>query len=184
MTDLKKVSENMEAVLILSEQQYKNLLKHLLPKKSWLEECAFLFVDAIFNESKVEFIYKDSYCLMDSDYKFRSGFHFELKDSTKAMIIKKSHDLGCCIVEAHSHNEQRKAEFSSSDWSGFNDFVPHVLWRLKGKPYLSLVFTLRNFDAIVWVKDFRNPTYLNGIQVDSILKKPTGISINNRQYEK
>jgi hypothetical protein len=183
MTDLKKVSDNQEAILFLSEKSYKNLLKHLLPKKSRLEECAFLFVDAIFNESKVEFIYKDSYYLMDSDYKFRSGFHFELKDSIRAMMIKKAHDLDCCIVETHSHIEQEIAEFSYSDWSGFYDFVPHIQWRLKGKPYISLVFTTRNFDALVWFKNHQSPTPLKGIQVGRELKIPTGESIKHNYYE-
>jgi hypothetical protein len=183
MTDLKKVSDNQETILFLSEQSYKNLLKHLLPKKSRLEECAFLFVDAIFNESKVEFIYKDSYYLMDNDYDFRSEFHFELKDSIRAMMIKKAHNLNCCIVETHSHIGQRSAEFSYSDWDGFYDFIPHIQWRLKGKPYISLVFTTRNFDALVWFKDRKSPTALSGIQVGSVLKIPTGKSIKNKYYE-
>jgi hypothetical protein len=183
MTDLKKVVENQEIILILSEHIYNKLHQHLLPKRSRLEECAFLFVETKLYESRVEFIYKDSYYVSDSDYVFHSGYHLELKDSIRAMLIKKAHDLNCCIVETHSHIKQEVAEFSYSDWMGFYDFVPHVQWRLKGKPYISLVFTTRNFDALVWFKDHQRPTTLKGIQVGNKLKVPTGKSIKNKYDE-
>jgi hypothetical protein len=183
MTDLKKGCENQEIILTLSEQVYNNLLKHLLPKRNKLEECAFLFVDTKIDEFRVEFIYKDSYYVSESDYLFHSGFHFELKDAVRAKVIKKAHDLNCCIVETHSHIKQGIAEFSYSDWIGFSDFVPHVQWRLKGKPYISLVFTARNFDALVWFKDKQSPITLKGIQVGKKLKVPTGKSINNKYNE-
>lgn len=183
MTDLKKVFDSQEIILTLSEQVYNYLLKHLLPNRGKLEESAFLFVDITLDGSKVDFIYRDSYYVLESDYVFRSGFHLELKDSVRAMVIKKAHDLKCCIVESHSHINQGIAEFSYSDWTGFDDFVPHVQWRLKGKPYISLVFTRRNFDALVWFKENQHPVALKGIRVDNKLKEPTGKSIKNKNYE-
>jgi hypothetical protein len=183
MTDLRKEPENHEIILTLSEKVYKNLLKHLLPSKGKLEESAFLFVDVTIDKSEVEFIYRDSYYVLEKDYVFRSGFHLELKDSVRAMLIKKAHELNCCIVESHSHIDQEIAEFSYSDWIGFDDFVPHIQWRLKGKPYISLVFTRRNFDALVWFKDKQTPIALKGIRVGNKLKVPTGKSIKNKYYE-
>ncbi len=69
--------------------------------------------------------------------KIYSKTYFELKDEMRSKIIKMAFDLDAAIVELHSHPYPEPAKFSYSDLGGFDDFVAHVWWRLKGKPCRS-----------------------------------------------
>jgi len=139
-----------DCILIFPKIEYENLVKHLLPNHIRTEECAFLFFDINVTSNTTEFIYSDKYFLKEQDFVHRSEYHFEVKDEIRLHVIKKAHNSGLILAEAHSHIGQRIAEFSSTDWSGFSEFVPHVRWRLKGIPYLALVFTESGFDGLVW----------------------------------
>jgi hypothetical protein len=81
----------------------------------------------------------------------QSDFHLSLTDETCARVIKWSWDAGLSLVEAHSHRTLGPARFSLSDLWGFEDWVPHLWWRLRGRPYAALVTAADTFDAIAWV---------------------------------
>lgn len=102
-----------------------------------------------------------------------SEYHLVLTDDIRAKVIKRAHDLGSSLVEFHSHTEDEPAEFSRSDQAGFDEFVPHVWWRLKGRPYLAVVVTPADFDGLAWLADPRRPQRLDGIIVDGTLRTPT-----------
>jgi hypothetical protein len=33
---------------------------------------------------------------------------------------------------------------------GFQEWVPHIMWRLRQRPYVAVVVTPDSFDALVW----------------------------------
>jgi hypothetical protein len=83
------------------------------------------------------------------------------------MLIKRAWDSGTSLVEFHSHPRDRwQAMFSPSDLAGFDEFVPHCWWRLRGRPYLAVVVAQRSVDALAWVTDPRRPVRLDAIWLD------------------
>lgn len=89
--------------------------------------------------------------LCRDDYVEQAEDYLELTDAARARVIKAAHDHGGCLVELHSHPSSRPACFSLADLAGLREFVPHVRWRLNGKPYLALVFGTTSFDGLAWV---------------------------------
>jgi len=81
----------------------------------------------------------------------QSDFHVSLTDDVRAEAIKWAWDSGACLVEAHSHGKWGPAKFSPSDLWGFEEWVPHLWWRLRGRPYAALVTAGETFDAVAWI---------------------------------
>jgi hypothetical protein len=161
------------AILALTEGTYRSVRRHLLPWWHRVEEASFLYVvpgdDGSF--ASVEW-----FAVPASGFASRSAYHLELSDETRAMVIKRAHDLGASLVELHSHVGRGPARFSPSDLSGFRDFVPHVFWRLKNRPYLAVVMTRTEFDGFAWTSDPHSPERLRGIQAGRRLMPATGLS--------
>lgn len=104
----------------------------------------------------------------------------ELTDEIRAKVIKRAHDLSATLVEFHSHLYQSKARFSESDLIGFNDFVPHVMWRLKRRPYVAIVVAGSTFDGLVWLADPKVPVNLTELRIGPKSLSPTGTTLNGR----
>lgn len=164
-------------LLELPEGIHRDIQAHLLPKKDLREQGAFVFAHRTDNGYDIIFKFADWRPLSSSDFDCQDDDYLELSDRARASIIKKAHDLGTSLVEFHSHPFSRSAMFSFSDCSGFEEFVPHVWWRLKGKPYLAVVVAQKSFDSLVWLDNPERPRKLDGISTGKHLLRPTGESI-------
>lgn len=171
------VDKDIKLILRIPSDINKTLTSHLLPLNGELEEAAFIFASIIKNNNVLEFIYKDWMPVTPSDFSVQLPYYFELSDKMRQKIIKTAHDLNCCIVEFHSHIGQFPACFSSSDWNGFNEFVPHILWRLKNKFYIAVIVTNEGFDALVWINKSNNVKYLDEIRLNNRSLLPTCLSL-------
>jgi hypothetical protein len=124
----------------------------------------------------------EAYCCGKADFSFQSAFHIALTNEAQARLIKRAWDLGAAFVELHSHVgiDPEKGEvpvaaaFSPSDLSGFEEFVPHVRWRLGGAPYVAIVVTNAEFDAMVWDGESRMPVALTAVDVGGEELTPSG----------
>ncbi len=105
-----------------------------------------------------------------------SRYFLHLTDETRGRVIKRAHDLSAALIEFHSHPLQRAAEFSASDISGFGEFVPHVRWRLKNRPYAAFVFTPSSFDALAWSDDVVSPRAFEAIAESGRRHTPTNLT--------
>jgi len=129
------------------------------------------------SQNKAEiFEHVDWYPIPQDGFLVRSRYYFELTDEARARVIKRAHDLGASLVEFHSHAGSWPAAFSASDLFGFQEFVPHIWWRLKGKPYLAIVVTRTGFDGLAWLTDPQSPQHVDGIVVDGSVLIPTQLS--------
>jgi len=170
----------MAVFLHLTSRAYEAVRAHLLQDNS--EQAAFLFIttDLRKNECTLEVV---EYYLVPEGELAGGGdpYYLELTDEAKSKVIKMASDRKTALGEAHSHPfSLSRCSFSPSDLEGFKEFVPHVWWRLRGKPYLALVMGQRSFDALVWLKDPETPTALDGLMLDRIRSlKPTGLTITN-----
>lgn len=152
------------------------LWRHLLPRKFNAEQAAFGF--ARWEGSLGHGILRCAEWLPISTRGFasRSKLHFELTDESRGAVIKKAHDLGASLVEFHSHDGDWPAAFSPSDLWGLAEFVPHIMWRLRGRPYAALVVTRESHDGLVWLDSSRKPVCLDGITVDGRVFESTRLS--------
>lgn len=173
----------MKTILNIPPEVYMELQKHLLPNIHTNEEAAFVFADVVLYDERVELNYQDWYAVQPNDYKSRSAYHFELTHETNGRIIKRAHDLDACIIEFHSHIDQEFLRFSPTDWKGFSEFVPHVLWRLRGKPYVAIVVTIHGVDALVWTNGVKKPKELSMIKTGATEVLPTNNSLKQDNDE-
>jgi hypothetical protein len=152
---------------------YDELIAHF--SSSDVEEVAFLFTEppAAHAPLRVREIYR----VPPDGFDFQSNYHVALTDETRAHVIKRAHDLTACLVEAHSHGEAPIACFSASDLDGFRDWVPHVRWRLRRRPYVALVFAGEQFDALLWNDDAEGPQPVTALQIDGRPpRRPSGLT--------
>ena len=162
------------AELILTAQFHERLLAHLRADEDGPEQAAFLFCQTTATCDESKFVPRDAAFLSHEDFETHMRHYLELRDETKASLIKRAHDLKSSIVEFHSHPGQFDAEFSFSDLDGFNEFVPHVRWRLRGRPYIAIVCGATDFDSLVWQGSSGSPDGLADIVVDGRRLFPTG----------
>jgi len=176
----------MNKVLIyLPQQVYHAVWSHLLPTRFRNEEASFMYVSAASAGKAHEFEFVDWDPIQPHGFLARSRYGFELTDESRARVIKRAHDLGASLVEMHSHAGSWPAAFSTSDLIGFAEFLPHVWWRLQGKPYFALVVTRRSFDGLAWLTSPDSPQRLDGIAVGETILVPTKLSaFNSDTYER
>lgn len=164
------------ALLHIPKDVYCQVQAHLLCTDSYSEEAGFVFARHVSRHDDIVFEFVEWRPVPPEGFVDRSYGHLELTDETRASLIKRAHDLDACIVEFHAHTGPWPAAFSASDLLGFREFVPHVWWRLRGKPYVAVVVTRKDFDALAWLTDPQTPQHLDGIEVEGSLRKPTGLS--------
>jgi hypothetical protein len=163
----------------LRDGEYAKLRAHLLSNGSLFEEAAFGFATTRMADDKLTFDVIELLPVPPEGFVERSEDFLQLTDEMRGRVIKRAHDLGASLIEFHSHPSQSTAQFSPSDCSGFGEFVPHVRWRLKKRPYAAFVFAPRNFDALAWSGDGDRPEAVEGILADGQLLTPTGRSFKN-----
>jgi hypothetical protein len=163
-------------LLVLPRAVRDGLWAHLLPRPRAPEEAAFVFAMREADHGDDQYRYVEWFPVLPEGFASRSPIHFELTDEIRARAIKRAHDLGASLVEFHSHTGPWPAGFSASDIIGFREFVPHVWWRLKGRPYIAVVVAPSGFDTALWVTGPETPLALDGIMVESELHRPTGLT--------
>ncbi len=172
----------MRSILSIPLEVYNKLKYHLLPKKMNAEEAAFVFASKTIERNNLIFQYKELFTVKENEFLCRTPYHFELSEEIRPKIIKKGHDLNCSIVEFHSHLGSHPACFSYSDWCGFDEFVPHILWRLKGKHYIAVVMTRSGFDSLIWKDKENDPEFLDLLSIGRDIIYPTKLSLPRRKY--
>ncbi len=124
------------------------------------EEVAFAyarFEDEVFEVVGLE-------VMTGGDVESQSGRHVILADGVRPRLVQTAWSSGHCLIETHSHGPRGYAEFSPSDLLGFDEWVPHVRWRLRGRPYAALVVAGENWDALAWV-DSNEPVAVRGLEI-------------------
>lgn len=158
-------------------ETFDELWSHLLPKHPTDETVAFMHTHLNVIDGISVFEYIEWSPIPQSGFVCRSPYYFELTDEARGSVIKRAHDLGSSLVEFHSHIGSGPAKFSPSDHMGFEDFVPHVWWRLKGRPYAAIVVSEGSFDGLIWSSNPRLPEYLESIIVSGKVLRPTQLSL-------
>ncbi len=174
----------MKTIISMTGYAFRKIKKVLLPPNMKVEEVCFLFADVEITNNEIYFMVREWHHVQSSEYDIQTSSHVALQDEMRAKIIKHAHDRDAAIVELHSHMGNDSAQFSSSDMYGFQEFVPHVRWRLKNKPYAAAVFTQFDFDALAWTETQNMPILLTEIQQKCFFWKqryrPNGLTLGKK----
>lgn len=101
-----------------------------------------------------------------------------LDDAIRGEVIRWAWDTDACLIEAHSHGRLfLPVRFSGFDFDQFEEWVPHVRWRLGGRPYGALVTAGVQFDGLAWIGD--SPEAIERIMVDGRADLPTSGASNS-----
>lgn len=134
----------MKTILRLYPGLFDDLTSHLLPNGSTREQAAFLFASTE-RSDHVSFNVRESEKLFRHDFESQQDDYLELKDETRARLIKRAHDLQASLIELHSHPAPWPVAFSDSDRIGLSETVPHMWWRLQKRPYIAIVVAPSGF---------------------------------------
>lgn len=177
----------MGGVINMTDAAWRELRNHLLPPDSQLEEGAFLLARHTQTVGQhLVFQHLETILLRRSDFNHQQCDYLELTDEARARVIKRAHDNNASLIEFHSHPGPYPACLSQADMQGLREFVPHVLWRLKQRPYAAVVVAPSGFDGLVWSPPDRQPVSLHSVTIDGISHPATGLSIHaltRRVYE-
>ena len=165
----------MDSELHVSASMYQTLFGHLFSSLK-TEHAGFLYARVSGADERLVLSAEDYLLVPPDGFVRRSAYHFELREDVQRQVIKEAHTRGCCLVEAHSHPFPSPACFSETDVLGLLDWVPHVRWRLAGRPYVGLVVAPGSFDAIVFPAG-DEPAVLDSLVVGGIRLTPTGATV-------
>ncbi len=163
--------------LSIPEDLYREVRDHLLQNE--VEQVAFLFCGVRGKGEDTVLDAFDWHPVHPNGFVEQHEYYVELTDDEKARVIKEAWDHQAALVEVHSHPKSRMAEFSYSDLDGLQEFVPHVRWRLKGRPYVALIMVPREIDALAWISKDGSIEPVDEIRIGTAGIKPSG-----RTYER
>jgi hypothetical protein len=138
------------ATITLPEHMLRAVQAHLFQPGVREEQGGFLLCTVPAGDPPYRFAAVDWVPLHRRDYVIQATDYLELTDEARIRIIKVAHDTNTALVEVHCHPGNYPACFSHADIAGLDEFVPHIRWRLKGKPYGALVFAQRSVDGLAW----------------------------------
>lgn len=163
--------------LLIADRELEGLRAHLFPPGSEVEQAAFGFARPEMRANGLR-LHLDAWLPIVRDgFNAQSEAYLELRDGMSGTVIKRAHDMGACLIEFHCHMGPWPAMFSLSDVAGFQEFVPHVWWRLRGRPYAAVVMTVDAFDGLAWIEAADLPVGLDVIQTPSRRIAATGRSV-------
>jgi hypothetical protein len=163
----------VKRIIEIEPAEWRRVKEHLLLRDPVREQAAFLFATERATEDK-HVLSVIGLRLIDADeLAFHSSYHLELKEKTWSTVIKEAHQRKAALIEVHSHLGDEPAEFSASDLYGLTSTVPHVAWRLKGRPFAALVVTRNDFDALVWPSGESAPDALSALRAGRQEFSPT-----------
>jgi hypothetical protein len=155
----------MAVTFSISDDLYGRICDHLA---GTAEQVAFFLAQR--SDGRVDHLrLVDAYMVADG-LEPDGPFHVHLADEVQGQVIRWAWSADASLVEAHSHGPWGDpAAFSPTDLDGLAEWVPHVWWRLGGRPYAALVFGAQTFDGLAWT---RSPTTAEPVDLLRIDGRP------------
>jgi hypothetical protein len=152
---------------------YEAAREHL---RGRIEQVGFFLAD--FEPHSQVFAVREWRPMPPEAFEHRSAYHVLLRDELRPEIISWAFRAGGCLIEVHSHGDDGSAGFSPSDIGGFEEWVPHVIWRLRGRPYAAIVTAGDSFDALAWLDGAAEPVQVERLEVDGCGYTPTAYTLS------
>jgi hypothetical protein len=175
----------MTISMSMTTNAYQELRRHLLQDEN--EQAAFMFADMEATEDQLIFVVQEIHFMTAEKYTFQSSYHITLDDDVLGEMIRIAWQAGRVLVEVHSHRDDSSpVSFSGSDIRGFASVVPHVRWRMKGRPYAAIVMNETSLDALVWDGELDTARPLTRLEVGKDIVYPTNETLDyfESKYDK
>ncbi len=132
-----------EVGLTWTRKVYADVVAHL---RSAPERVAFMQAE---NDERPKIV--EALLMQDADV-IDNAWCVELADDARCRVLQWASGRDGWLIEAHSHlgSLGDPAAFSSVDLASLAEWVPHVRWRLRWRPYAALVFGPQTFDGLAW----------------------------------
>lgn len=104
-------------------------------------------------------------------------WHVALTDAGRVAVFRWAHNANLAVIEVHTHGNAWPACLSPTDIDGLVRWVPHVMWRLPGRPYAAVVVAGDTIDALIWPGLGLKPQTATAIERADRLYIPTGHSL-------
>lgn len=134
---------------------------HLLTESA--EECVAFFLAELIGE---DLRLVDVRPMGVGDFAGRSDAHVQLADHVRPELVAWAWERDLSLVEAHTHVDGDPACLSPTDIRGLGEWVPHLRWRLRGRPYAALVFAQATIDAVGWNGVSHTPEGVGALEID------------------
>lgn len=152
--------------MLIPENLYQALRKHLFKGKK--EQGAFLFAIDAPGFSGMTLKVEDVYLIPAKAWDIQTPYYLELSQAEKVKIMLMARKRDCHLIECHSHRRFcEMAFFSPSDNYGLEEFISYVRWKLPGKKYGALVWTLKSLYGQLWDPNRLSPRTLKGVWIIS-----------------
>ncbi len=149
------------ASFVIGRDLYKALGGHLGARA---EQVGFFLAN--WQPQERRFVLRDWWAVPPEGLEHQSDFHVSLTDDIRAEAIKWAWDNNACLIETHSHGKCGTAKFSPSDLWGFEEWVPHLWWRLRSRPYAALVTAGDTFDAVAWIDGSNSVEQIESLDIE------------------
>lgn len=149
------------STIVATGELYQPAREHL---RGRIEQVGFFLAD--FDLVRQAFVLREWLPMLPEAFEIQSAYQVTLRDEARPKLIKWAWDSDACLVEAHSHAGTGPAGFSPSDIWGFQEWVPHVRWRLRSRPYAAIVTAGDSFDALAWLDGNDAPTQIERLEID------------------
>lgn len=109
-----------------------------------------------------------------------------LTDEAQQRVLQWAAKRDDWLIEIHSHIGLfgDPAQFSPLDTEGLNEWVPHVRWRLRQRPYAALVFGPETIDGVAWAgPKGAGPVSIESWDVEGSPVETTGLSLAGFEAE-
>lgn len=170
----------MKIELNVPKARLIELLEHLDPRNASAKSAAFLIASCERSPTSQTLGWIETHRLGPEHLACVASDYIELRDETRAALIKRAHMLDGCLIELHSHLGSWPAAFSEADLAGLAETVPHMLWRLPARAYAAVVVARSGFDALVW-DTTEQPLALDALISGSRVLRPTNLTLGALQ---
>jgi hypothetical protein len=150
----------------------KGVLPQALEHLAGVEQVGFFLADWVPQERS--FRISSWQPVTSSGYAIQTDYHVRLNDDAKAEMIRWAWDSDKCLIEAHSHGPRGRARFSPSDLAGFEEWVPHLWWRLQKRPYAAIVTQGETFDGWAWIENATDAEQVLALEAPEATHRATG----------
>jgi hypothetical protein len=135
------------------------------------EQVAFMLatrlVNGVMTVRNLRIVGNDRFALLDEN-------RAEPDDELRGEVVRWAWNNDLCLVEAHSHGRRtHRVCFSGFDFEQFEEWVPHLWWRLQHRPYAALVLAGEAIDGLAWLDSAHAPVAIETIVVEGRDPQPT-----------
>ncbi len=150
--------------LVLTKNMWDRIRSHLLADDS--EHLCFILAEHIMDEKSHLLLARELVITKDSELDSGGRFGLSLKLESLIRLMNRTNELGCVLIEAHSHPFScHDVDFSYIDMDGQAEMVAYLSDVLPGRAYGAIVLGQAAIRGHLWLPAKRTPAHLHAVRI-------------------